>query len=203
MRLLPVSRAVGLRLARDIPAADPHQLPLLRSGAKLSERYAAALAAAGVPAVWVDDVLSEGVEPVDLLPPHVRLEVARKVSGALADARKALADRQPLPPEAAQALNAVVERIVASVAAHSGTAVVLSDLAAADAYTHQHCIDVCALGVLLARELFAHAGWQDDRGRYHVDGTERRLHQLGLGLLLHDIGKLAIPLAILNKPGAL
>ncbi|TMM03673.1 MAG: HD-GYP domain-containing protein [Actinobacteria bacterium] len=203
MRLLPVSRAVGLQLARDIPAPDPSQMPLLRSGARLTERYARALVDAGVPAVWVDDQLSEGVEPVELLPPHVRQEVAQKVSAALGDARTALADRQPLPPEALDALSAVVDRIVASVAAHSGTAVVLSDLAAADAYTHQHCIDVCALGVLLGRELFARAGWQDDRGRYHVDGIDRRLHRLGLGLLLHDIGKLAIPLAILNKPGAL
>jgi HD-GYP domain-containing protein (c-di-GMP phosphodiesterase class II) len=32
---------------------------------------------------------------------------------------------------------------------------------------------------------------------------EERLSILGLGLLLHDIGKLAIPLGILNKPGKL
>ena len=32
---------------------------------------------------------------------------------------------------------------------------------------------------------------------------EERLSTLGLGLLLHDIGKLAIPLGILNKPGKL
>jgi HD-GYP domain-containing protein (c-di-GMP phosphodiesterase class II) len=80
---------------------------------------------------------------------------------------------------------------------------VLSDLATADAYTHQHSIDVCALGVLLGRTLFLRDGWKDFKGRRRVDGLERRVHQLGMGLLLHDIGKLAVPGEILNKPGAL
>ena len=40
---MPVTRAVGMRLARNIPAVDPRQMPLLRSNATLNERYARAL----------------------------------------------------------------------------------------------------------------------------------------------------------------
>jgi HD-GYP domain-containing protein (c-di-GMP phosphodiesterase class II) len=203
MRVLSLSRAVGLQLARDIAAADPRQMPLLRAGAKVTERYAQALRDAGIHAVWVHDDLAEGIEPVDLVPPHVREESARAVSDALARAGREFNDRAVLSPQLQADLAGIVDKIVASVAEHGDTALVLNDLAAADAYTHQHSIDVCALGVLIGRTLFLRDGWKDFKGRRRVDGIERRLHQLGMGLLLHDIGKMAVPAEILNKPGAL
>jgi HD-GYP domain-containing protein (c-di-GMP phosphodiesterase class II) len=98
---------------------------------------------------------------------------------------------------------AIVDQIVAAVAGHGETALVLTDLHAADAYTHQHSIDVCALGVLLGRTLFLRDGWRDYKGRRRVDGVNRRVHQLGLGLLLHDVGKIGVAPEILNKPGKL
>jgi HD-GYP domain-containing protein (c-di-GMP phosphodiesterase class II) len=203
VRLVPITRAAGYMLARDIPAADPKQMPLLRTGATVTDRYVDALREAGIMSVWVHDKLSEGVEPMDLVPPAVREEAARKVDAALAHARHDFARRQPLSPEIARQLAAVVEQIVASVAGNPGVALVLSDLASADAYTHQHSIDVCALGILLARDLFSREGWLDDRQRRRMDGVDRRLHQLGMGLLLHDVGKIAVPPEILNKPGSL
>ena len=203
MRLLTISRAVGLQLARDIPAAEPGQMPLLRSGAKITERYSRALAEAGIHAVWVHDPVSEGIEPQDLVPPHVREEAAKTVSDALAGARASIESGQGLSPEFAQELSEIVARLVAAVAGHSGVALCLSDLAAADAYTHQHSIDVCALGIMLGKVLFSRDGWEDYKGRHRIDGVDKRLHHLGMGLLLHDIGKLAVPAGILNKPDRL
>src|SRR4051812_9134365 len=46
-------------------------------------------------------------------------------------------------------------------------------------------------------------GWRDFRGARRSDGVEQRLLKLGLGLLVHDVGKLAIPPEILAKPGRL
>ncbi|HEY3021471.1 MAG TPA: HD domain-containing phosphohydrolase [Solirubrobacteraceae bacterium] len=200
---MPVTRAVGMRLARNIPAVDPQQMPLLRANATLNERYARALADAGIQSVWVHDDLSDGIEPRDLVSPAVRERSARAVSKAIAGARRAVASGRRLSPEALAELHRVVDDIADSVAQHPGASVVLDDLAAADAYTHQHSIDVCALGLLLGRELFSANGWQDDRGRRRFDDIDRRLHLLGLGLLVHDVGKLLVPAEILNKPGRL
>jgi HD-GYP domain-containing protein (c-di-GMP phosphodiesterase class II) len=203
VRSIPVHQAIGLRLARDVPAPDPRGLPILRANATVTERYARALAEMGVPMVWVDDPLSEGIEPVELVTPAVRRQAAQTVASALSGARQALAGGITLPPALLEQLDAIVAQIVASVGNHPGVALVLTDLAAADAYTHQHSIDVCALGILLARNLFTQTGWVDDRGRRRFDEIDRRLHLLGIGLLLHDVGKLAIPAEILNKPGPL
>ena len=59
------------------------------------------------------------------------------------------------------------------------------------------------LGLLIARRLWSTDGWTDYRGRRRKDRLEDRMRKLGLGLLVHDVGKLAVPPEILNKPGRL
>src|SRR3954453_6342569 len=203
MRLTSVRRASGAILARDIPAPVPGQMPVLRAGAVLTEAYQSALTGLGINAVWIQDELSEGIEPHELVPPQLREEAARTVSGALTQARDGLANGRGLSGATAAELKTVVKRLSESVADSPPAALVLTDLAAADAFTHQHSIDVCALGLLIGRRLFERRGWQDFRGRRRRDDIENRLLKLGLGLLLHDVGKLAVPAAILEKPGDL
>src|SRR3954453_2565372 len=99
---MTIYRAAGLQLARDIPASEPGQMPRLRSGAKITERYCRALAEAGIHAGGGHDPVSMGIEPHDLVPPQVREEAAKTVSDALAGARVAIENGQGLSPEFAQ-----------------------------------------------------------------------------------------------------
>lgn len=55
-------------------------------------------------------------------------------------------------------------------------------------YTYLHSVAVCTLMVNLAR---------------HLGLEEKRVRALGLAGLLHDVGKVAIPDAVLDKPGRL
>src|SRR4029079_13647741 len=82
-------------------------------------------------------------------------------------------------------------------------AVALADLAAADAYTLQHSIDVTVVGLLVAKRVFREHGWVDFRGQRRFTRLEEKLTRIGMGLLLHDIGKIAIPSTVLNKKGKL
>ena len=59
------------------------------------------------------------------------------------------------------------------------------------------------LGLLIARRAWQTDGWIDYRGRRRFDRIDDRMRKLGLGLLVHDVGKLAVPPEILNKPGRL
>jgi putative nucleotidyltransferase with HDIG domain len=73
--------------------------------------------------------------------------------------------------------------------AYRGTALVLGDVVEADdGYTGEHCKSV----VGLALELAQHLGLSAERRR-----------NLEFGALLHDVGKIAIPKEIINKPGKL
>jgi HD-GYP domain-containing protein (c-di-GMP phosphodiesterase class II) len=62
----------------------------------------------------------------------------------------------------------------------------LASIRNSDEYTFTHVIDVCILTVSLAESL----GF-----------SGKQLHEIGIASLLHDVGKLHIPDAILNKPG--
>jgi HD-GYP domain-containing protein (c-di-GMP phosphodiesterase class II) len=119
------------------------------------------------------------------------------------EAKRAVAAGRGLDPEATDDLSDVVDAILQEIEEHDGKAVVLADLCGPAAYSTQHSIDMTALGLLIGRRLITEHGWLDYKGERQDDRVEERLFRLGMGLLLADIGKLAIPESILNKPGKL
>jgi HD-GYP domain-containing protein (c-di-GMP phosphodiesterase class II) len=204
MRLIACSQIRdGVELARDVVVGAPGTAPLLRAGVRLSERYRTALPRAGVGSVWIEDDLSEGIVVVEPLRAETRTRVHRATGDAIAAAGSALRDGSGLPRTVMDSLADVAEGMVADLLACPDAAVALDDLSSFDSYTHRHSVQVTVLGLLIARRMWERDGWTDFRGRVRRDRVEDRLRKLGLGLLIHDVGKLAVPPEILNKPGRL
>lgn len=82
----------------------------------------------------------------------------------------------------------VVEEISESVTRNSAALISLARLKTKDEYTYMHSVSVCALMVALARQLGL---------------NETQTRETGLAGLLHDVGKMAMPEDVLNKPGKL
>ena len=82
----------------------------------------------------------------------------------------------------------LVEEISNSVLRNPGALISLARLKNKDNYTYMHSVAVCALMVALARQL-------------GLDEASTR--KAGMAGLLHDVGKMAIPDEILDKPGKL
>ena len=204
MRLISCSKiADGMELARDVVVGPPGTVPLLRAGVKLTERYRAALPKAGIGSVWVEDALSDGIVVVEPLRPETRARVHRATGDALNAAGDALRNGSGMSYEVLESLNGVAEAMVADLIACPDAAVALDDLSEFDSYTHRHSVQVTVLGLLIARRAWESEGWVDFRGRRRRDRIDERLRKLGVALLLHDVGKLAVPPEILNKPGRL
>ena len=204
MRLMAVRRVDdGALLARDVMDGRPSAIPLLRAGVRLTQRHRQALLAAGIHAIYIDDKLSEGIEARPVVDPETRRQATRAVARAMDGARESLSIGHGLPDSVLSDLQHVAELIARDVEDNGDVALALDDLASSDGYTLQHSIDVAAVGMLIGQKLFRERGWVDHTGRRTYERRDRRLARLGLGLLLHDIGKLAIPSEILNKPGAL
>ncbi len=205
MRLIRLSSlSDGMVLARDLRTGRPGEVPLLRAGVKLSSAYIARLRALGVCTVWIDDELSRGIEPLAPLDPEQRVAAEAAVCESFDRTARMLASGgTALPQRDVENLVSVVSVIAASLADVPEASLALADLASADAYTHRHSIQVAILGMLIGRRLWQRDGWRDAMDRPRYDGIEARLTKLGIGLILHDIGKLAVPQEILNKPGRL
>ncbi len=85
-------------------------------------------------------------------------------------------------------VEAVVEDITSSVVRNSGALISLLRLKTADDYTFLHCVAVGTLMVTFSRA---------------TDLDAETVRQAGIGGLMHDLGKMKVPDAVLNKPGKL
>lgn len=86
------------------------------------------------------------------------------------------------------AVKETVSKCVDAVLHQTDAMLLLTQLKNRDEYTAQHSMNVCVFSILLGRELRLSIG---------------ELNQLGVCGLMHDIGKMKVPLEILNKPGRL
>jgi HD-GYP domain-containing protein (c-di-GMP phosphodiesterase class II) len=82
----------------------------------------------------------------------------------------------------------LVEEINDSVIRNPGALISLARLKTADDYTYMHSVAVCALMVGFARQLKL---------------SDEQTKLAGMAGLMHDLGKAAVPLSVLNKPGKL
>ncbi len=82
----------------------------------------------------------------------------------------------------------VVEQMTNSIFRNKDAMLSLTRLRSKDDYTFQHSVSVCTLLVSFARAM------ELDRDT---------IREIGVGALLHDVGKMKVPDAVLNKPGKL
>jgi HD-GYP domain-containing protein (c-di-GMP phosphodiesterase class II) len=203
LRQVPVEQLKpGDRIAKDV-YADPSGLPLLKAGIRMSDSYREALKRSGIPAVWVDDRLSQGIEPLEALSDETKRRATAAVRDAFRDAPLALAKGKDLPDRTVREMVDVVDQIIAEVAENVHAALALNDLANADGYTLKHSLAVTTLGLSLGVRVMRKFGWRDALDKLRFDDIQSRLPPLGVGLLVHDIGKLTVPPGILQKPGPL
>lgn len=201
MRLVRVDRiADGMELARDVPAATLGSAPLLRRGVRLSAHVGSSLERRGVRAVWIEDDLGDGIIPVEPLSDEVRRSAERAVVTCLDGARDT---GGAVTTEALSHLETAARGVMDAMENCPEAALALDDLASADSYTYSHSIRVTTLGLVLGHRITRLDGWTDWRGQRRYDSVSTRMSEMAMGLLIHDIGKIAIPEAVLNKPGTL
>lgn len=103
------------------------------------------------------------------------------IDDMLAEAKMGkITDTQKAKVLVAELANNIIENLDASMW--------LTQLKSRDEYTAIHSLNVCVLSLTFGRSL-------------GIEG--KQLNELGLGALLHDIGKMQVPLEVLNKPGKL
>ncbi len=81
-----------------------------------------------------------------------------------------------------------VHQCVDSVLNSPDALMLMTQLKSRDEYTAQHSMNVCIFSIALGRQ---------------INLSQEELNNVGLCGLMHDMGKIAVPLEILNKPGRL
>lgn len=127
----------------------------------------------------------------NIKPTHVAEELGR--AQKIVDSSKAAVKRLFADVRMGNAISLpdvlpVVDEISDSVARNSSALIGMTRLRTADEYTYMHSVAVCALMINLAR---------------HLGLDEAMMRDVGMAGLLHDVGKIEVPLDVLNKPGRL
>ncbi|MEW6572643.1 MAG: HD-GYP domain-containing protein [Bacillota bacterium] len=173
----------GMRVGRALYNSSGQLL--LSAGTVLTRKSIARLEMAAVPAVYVDDGFLKDPAIVDVVSEEIRVQAVRQVRELLVDAAVTGTGRAVIRIyEMTKTVNEIIDQLLKN----PDLVFNLIDIRTIDDYTFGHSVNVCVLSLLTGISL----------------GYERAdLFTLGMGALLHDIGKAVIPDTILNKPDKL
>ena len=142
------------------------------------------------PDIATDPVLTAGGEPAPV-PQIARFEEELPAARQIYHAAKTIVQNAMHDTRLGRAINMdevnrVVSDMTDSVLRNPDALTSLSRLKQFDEYTFFHSVNTSILAMSLGR---------------HLEFDRNALHQIGVGTLLHDIGKTKVPPEILNKPG--
>lgn len=170
---------LGTRLAKTIFKSDGGVL--LSEGIELRDSFVERLRSYGVHEVFIHDEISQGIEVSELVREETRYEAKALV--------KKMMDNYLFEASLdVEEIKQAVDRMIHELLENPDIMNNLSSIRTVDDYTFEHSVNVCILSLITGIGL----GFDQER-----------LRDLGVGAMLHDIGKLRIPQEILKKPSQL
>ncbi|MCR4435826.1 MAG: HD-GYP domain-containing protein [Clostridiales bacterium] len=177
MRKVHIDNIVpGAKVAKAIFTPDGRIL--LTSGEELKKKYIDKLRDNNITELYIEDEISREIDGQDVICQETRTEATVLVKNLMNNYALANTTR----------IQETVNRIINDLLNNDDILLILSDIKSVDDYTFEHSVNVCILSLIIGIGL----GFNMDR-----------LKELGVGALLHDIGKLRIPEEILKKPSQL
>ncbi len=188
MRLISINALkAGMVVGRTIWNEAGH--PLLQKDAVVTDYVLARLRQLNIKYVYIEDKISYGIEIEETISPTVRKKVVSKIT----DSFKAVKESKPnqasfVLDQQSKAIGMMVDDLLNSILNSEEIMTVLTDAYIYDEYLYQHSFQVTLYSLAIAKEM----------GYSYED-----LKVIGIGAMLHDVGKLLVPSEILLKPGRL
>ena len=134
------------------------------------------------------EVGKEQEKPEDLEEEEALAQAKRTYAQSVKVAKDVLGDVRLGKAVNVRKVKRAVQNIVDQVLSNEPSIMTMTTLRDFDEYTFTHCVNVCIFSVVIGQRL----------------GLDRiSMYELGLGALLHDIGKMRTGEDIINKPGSL
>ncbi|NLG36563.1 MAG: HD-GYP domain-containing protein [Clostridiales bacterium] len=182
MRVVPINELrPDMRLGKDVCSAYGELY--LRKDTLLTDEYIRRLHTLGFNGIVIDDPLSEGIELEDLVDSTLRDRAVCKVRELYRRGASC-----PMRKSDWRSLESLLHDILSELLETERLANNIIDLKAFDDYTFCHSVNVAFLSAATGISLGL---------------TRAKLHELLMGAILHDIGKIYVPHSILSKPSAL
>lgn len=190
MRYVPVDGLVdGMIVGKSLYDIN-HNL-LLSKGSEIKESYIEKIQKLGYQGVYIDDEISADIEVKDVINDEIRMKMIKTIKDVCIhsdlDSTSSKNDRNQLEKKI-QTTKKLICNIVEQLIENKDAMVNLIDLKFFDDYTFFHSVNVAVLSIVIG----VGAGLKKEE-----------LYNLGLGAVLHDIGKMFIDKDVLNKEAKL
>ncbi len=174
----------GMCLGRNINYYDANTYAAvsLKAGTKLTDVIITQMKRADVDGAYIDDAKSE-IRVISSINSEIKNEALSGVKNLANDFMSG-----GVTGDDVEEIKDTTEKLIDNLSASSDIMVNIADIKMYDDYTFHHSLSVSIMALAIGMEL----------GLNH-----RELNELGLSGLLHDIGKVSIPIEIINKPGRL
>lgn len=177
----------GAILARSI-YNDKGQI-LLSEGVQLQESLIQRLLDIGIPYIYVKDAQTGDIDYKDVIPRELKTKAISSIQETFQQIRAV----KTLPgsvviEKASQILTGIIRELYAQIENDENLLSLLSDVYTYDDYIFTHSFNVTLYSLAIGKELGL---------------STKDLEVLGLGAILHDVGKMKIPTEVLFKPGKL
>lgn len=185
MRYIPNDQIeIGMTLG--VPFYGQKFEVMLGRGVVLTDTFIKRLYELGYQGAYIQDEISKGLEPVDVVPHELRIKTikAAKEILQLADRGKDAVKVKISRDHQQRIIMPLIDAVIAS----KKRMVDMFDLKPFEDYVYYHAANGVILSLLVGLEM-------------GISGVE--LYELGMASLVHDIGNSFVPKSILNKPGAL
>lgn len=181
MRLISIERVeVGDVLGK--PVYDDKCQLLLAKDVSLTSNYIERLKRANIQCIYIDDELSEGLEAENVIPDELKIKSIATVKTAFKD----LSDRKgsSYNIKSIESIKQIVDEMMHIIYENPSTLYCMTELMGTDMYTYNHSAEVAALSMLVAKSMKM---------------NDTFIQKIGVGAILHDVGKMSVPAEILNK----
>ena len=182
------SLQVGDKLAKTI--YNEHGVALVQRGIHLSEKMIQHLIRQDIRYVYLEDELTNDIMIDQMITDDLRMEVIETIKDTFAHFEEHhTMEKAFIHDDQMQDLTSIIDQILTQMSRQQEDAIsLLADLFITDDYTFQHSLNVTIYTLAIGMKL---------------NYSKKELGDLGLGALLHDIGKVFIDKSILLKPGPL
>lgn len=177
----------GMILAKDIEYynSDNTTSTLLYKGEVLNQVYINRILYHNIPGVYIESIPSKEISFQPYLTKRLEDKSLSEIEGVFSKLKK---QENKLDSASLKQISDIVYELTAEILPKKGLAHNIMEFKNYDDYTYQHCLNVAILNISTGVTLGL---------------DENELHELGICGILHDIGKMFIPLDIINKPGKL
>lgn len=187
MRLVALSRCKeGTELAKSI--YDSNGLVLLTEGYKLTDNVMARLRHHGIFAVYVKDKFSDGLIEDVSISHELRQKSLVEIKTSFTSLRSNLKLTGRITPQILGSFQKMCDEVLSELLLNKKALSLMTSVQVFDHYLYNHSFNVMVYSMQLA---------------IHSGINPKDLNELGIAGLLHDVGKMVIPLEILNKPDKL